>query len=527
MSIKKLEENKKKIAFIMCSNDKQETEECLFYLRNLKIPKGYDIEIIPVYNAVSMAAGYNTGMRESNAKYKVYLHQDTFIIDTDFIYELLKVFETDSKIGMVGCVGHRRMPEDGFPIDSWNTGKVYHNLGSCCQYEHGICEVDAVDGLLIATQYDIPWREDLFQGWDYYDISQCYEFHRQGRKVVVPKQEGYWCYHDNKFSRLADYDRWRKKFVAEYQDVYPFEYIPRVTENQKEMEELIKSLSDILKQHLTRGEMQEFHAICSNSEIKQRLWAREFCEISNISRGEENGNTEKHICQKDAESTLNHLRRLRHLLKRVEYNVGKQEDNLREIIEGYSMYAICIVSISYCKNRKKIYESLQKYVFAKNIKVRELFLLEQINKEETDLERPHMCPLVLPEEDWQKVSEKQVLIVADVVGKQKEKVLELCRNMKKHYEVCLVVQQYEEDVLQELDRMHIETFYMEQPMYLIWDMKDTFYRQFKEVLVVGADMKRIVEQWHRTDVPVKWYVDKKQVQGATKYSNNITIINEH
>ena len=527
MSIKKLEENKKKIAFIMCSNDKQETEECLFYLRNLKIPKGYDIEIIPVYNAVSMAAGYNMGMRESDAKYKVYLHQDTFIIDTDFIYELLKVFETDSQIGMVGCVGHRRMPEDGFPIDSWNTGKVYHNLGSCCQYEHGICEVDAVDGLLVATQYDIPWREDLFQGWDYYDISQCYEFHRQGRKVVVPKQEGYWCYHDNKFSRLADYDRWRKKFVAEYQDVYPFEYIPRVTENQKEMEELIKSLSDILKQHLTRGEMQEFHAICSNSEIKQKLWAREFCEISNISRGEENGNTEKHICQKDAESTLNHLRRLRHLLKRVEYNAGKQEDNLREIIEGYSMYAICIVSISYCKNRKKIYESLQKYVFAKNIKVRELFLLEQINKEETDLERPHMCPLVLPEEDWKKVSGKQILIVADTVGKQNKKVLELCRNMKKHYEVCLVVQQYEEDVLQELDQMHIETFYMEQPMYLIWDMKDTFYRQFKEVLVVGADMKRIVEQWHRTDVPVKWYVDKKQVQGATKYSNNITIINEH
>ncbi len=527
MSIKKLEENKKKIAFIMCSNDKQETEECLFYLRNLKIPKGYDIEIIPVYNAVSMAAGYNMGMRESDAKYKVYLHQDTFIIDTDFIYELLKVFETDSQIGMVGCVGHRRMPEDGFPIDSWNTGKVYHNLGSCCQYEHGICEVDAVDGLLVATQYDIPWREDLFQGWDYYDISQCYEFHRKGWKVVAPEQRECWCYHDNKYSRLGDYDKWRKRFVEEYQDIYPFQYNERITENQKEMEELIKSLSDILKQHLTRGEMQEFHAICSNSEIKQKLWAREFCEISNISRGEENGNTEKHICQKDAESTLNHLRRLRHLLKRVEYNAGKQEDNLREIIEGYSMYAICIVSISYCKNRKKIYESLQKYVFAKNIKVRELFLLEQINKEETDLERPHMCPLVLPEEDWKKVSGKQILIVADTVGKQNKKVLELCRNIKKHYEVCLVVQQYEEDVLQELDQMHIETFYMEQPMYLIWDMKDTFYRQFEEVLVVGADMKRIVEQWHRTDVPVKWYVDKKQVQGATKYSNNITIINEH
>lgn len=525
--MKKMEENKKKIAFIICSNDKQETEECLFYLKNLKVPEKYSIEIIPVYGAVSMAAGYNTGMRESNAKYKVYLHQDTFIINTDFIYELLKVFEADSQIGMVGCVGHRRMPEDGFPIDSWNTGKVYHNLGRCHQYEQGICEVDAVDGLLIATQYDIPWREDLFQGWDYYDISQCYEFHRKGLKVVVPEQREYWCYHDNKFSRLADYDKWRKKFVEEYQDVYPFKYSARVTENQKEMEALINSLSDILKQHLTRGEMQEFNTICSNSEIKQKLWAREFCEISNIYIGEENGNTEKNICQEDAQSTLNHLRRLRHLLKRVEYNAGIQEDNLREIIEGYSMYAICIVSISYCKNRKKIYESLRKYLCAKNIKVKEMLLLEQINKEETGLERQNMVPLVLREENWQKVSQKQVLIVADVVGKQNEKVLELCRNMKKQYEVCLVVQQYEEDVLQELDQMHIETFYMEQPMYLMWDMKEKLFRQFEEVLVVGADMKCIVEQWHRTNIPVKWYVDKKQVQGATKYSNNITIINEH
>ncbi|WP_216559706.1 hypothetical protein [Roseburia sp. MSJ-14] len=68
---------------------------------------------------------------------------------------------------------------------------------------------------------------------------------------------------------------------------------------------------------------------------------------------------------------------------------------------------------------------------------------------------------------------------------------------------------------------------MEKPMYLVWDMKEKLYQQFEEVVVIGTDMKRIVEQWHRTDVLVKWYVDKKQVQGATKYSNNITIINEH
>ena len=31
-------------------------------------------------------------------------------------------------------------------------------------------EVEGVDGLLMATQYDIPWREDLFDGWDFYDL---------------------------------------------------------------------------------------------------------------------------------------------------------------------------------------------------------------------------------------------------------------------------------------------------------------------------------------------------------------------
>ena len=49
-------------------------------------------------------------------------------------------------------------------------------------------QVEAVDGLLIATQYDICWREDLFDGWDYYDVSQCGEFKKKGYRIVVAGQ---------------------------------------------------------------------------------------------------------------------------------------------------------------------------------------------------------------------------------------------------------------------------------------------------------------------------------------------------
>ena len=55
-------------------------------------------------------------------------------------------------------------------------------------------EVEAVNGSLIATQYDIPWREDILSGWEFYDVAQSLEMRRAGYKVVVPYQREAWCY---------------------------------------------------------------------------------------------------------------------------------------------------------------------------------------------------------------------------------------------------------------------------------------------------------------------------------------------
>ena len=64
-----------KIAFITCVNDEEKYEECLLYLRHLRLPRGMAAEYIPVRGAASMASGYNEAMRGSSARYKVYLHQ--------------------------------------------------------------------------------------------------------------------------------------------------------------------------------------------------------------------------------------------------------------------------------------------------------------------------------------------------------------------------------------------------------------------------------------------------------------------
>ena len=71
-----------------------------------------------------MAAGYNEAMKKSNARYKVYLHQDVMILETAFIENLLHIFR-DPKVGMVGMVGARKLSRNGELHETFCVGKVY------------------------------------------------------------------------------------------------------------------------------------------------------------------------------------------------------------------------------------------------------------------------------------------------------------------------------------------------------------------------------------------------------------------
>ena len=102
----------KKIAFITCVNDEEQYEECSLYLRHLQLPHGMTMEYLPVRGAASMAAGYNAAMESSDARYKVYLHQDTLVVNKDFVKEILQIFE-DKSVGMIGMVGCRSLPASG------------------------------------------------------------------------------------------------------------------------------------------------------------------------------------------------------------------------------------------------------------------------------------------------------------------------------------------------------------------------------------------------------------------------------
>ena len=209
--------NDKKICFIICYNDDKYISECLHYINRLTVPDGYLLDVLTVKNADSMTSGYNAAMNETDAKYKIYMHQDVFIVNINLLEDILKIFE-DKNVGMLGVVGTPNMPENGCMWNGPRVGRVYSsNVLTAKEFiasdmnERPYMEVEAVDGLFIATQYDIMWREDLFTGWDFYDVSQGEEFRRNGYKVVVPYMDKSWCIHDDGLFIATQYDiMWRE-----------------------------------------------------------------------------------------------------------------------------------------------------------------------------------------------------------------------------------------------------------------------------------------------------------------------------
>lgn len=212
--MKKLDDSK--FCFISCVNDDFLYDECQFYLQHLDVPRGMSVEVLDVRGAVSMTSGYQAAMEASDAKYKIYMHQDVFVVNKNMLQDLLRIFQSDHRIGMAGVAGAADLAH-GRPV-WWESrdqyGKVYTKL-----YPEEIHKdvfgdfagrykcVAALDGLFLATQYDVTWRSDLFTDWHFYDISQCREFIEHGYKVVVAGQKEPWLVHGCGFPWTgSDYD---------------------------------------------------------------------------------------------------------------------------------------------------------------------------------------------------------------------------------------------------------------------------------------------------------------------------------
>lgn len=355
-----------KIAFILCVNDEQEFNEALGYIEALNVPEGYQTDVIAVREAPSMAAGYNAAMKESDAKYKIYLHQDVFLIYKDLLKDLIAAFERDENIGMAGVLGCRVMPENAHAIARWDTGGTLCNgippyfRGYQDEKLHRTVDAMAVDGMFLATQYDIEWREDLFDAWDFYDISQSCEFARNGKRVVIPYQKECWAFHDNRMSNLSLFDTYRLKFIAEYQDIYPFRAEEADFAEKRAREQAKVGVRSELEALIDAGRIDEVQRILLLPENQGYFILRELEVICRIYASEKMLTPSSAIYRESMSygELYTRFSHLRHLVKRVEFGHGDFAKNVAELMRDYSSCAVVTMILAYGVRRKEIYDKL-------------------------------------------------------------------------------------------------------------------------------------------------------------------------
>ena len=214
--------NKPIFCFIACVTNDVQMQECITYINRLYIPEGWSIDIITIKEADSMAAGYNAAMNESDAAIKIYLHQDLFIMNRYFLFNIKKIFDSDKDIGLIGMVGYTELDPSGI---MWiNTPYGCVTLKNINSYRDDPADRDmiyypsvVIDGCIMVSSVDIPWREDLFDRFDFYDASTCFEYKRRNKKVVTAVQEYPWCVHDDgNINKFFYYNKYRKVFLREY-----------------------------------------------------------------------------------------------------------------------------------------------------------------------------------------------------------------------------------------------------------------------------------------------------------------------
>ncbi len=280
--------NNKKIAFIICTNNEIQFNECKLYIDKLIVPDGYETELIPVYGAVSMTSGYNSAMSETDAGYKIYMHQDVYIINRYFLLNIIDIFNKDESIGMIGMIGCPSIPSTtvmwfGARFGNFRTWPLGQRTHERIGDESVVHEVEAIDGFMMVTSVDIPWRSDLFDGWDFYDVSQSFEFRRKGYKVVVPNQLSAWCIHDDGvIMSLWDYDRYRNVLISNYSDMVPeidendpaynaYLSIKNMCDNSTNMRRIIQSILSKIDSIIKAHDAKAFALICEELASKDSL----------------------------------------------------------------------------------------------------------------------------------------------------------------------------------------------------------------------------------------------------------------
>lgn len=217
----------RKIAFIIAQMKDGVSSALKDDLTEVIVPQGYQAELVLVdARERRKAAAWQEAMTASDARYKVYLDEDVRILQKDFLVSILEIFSSDDSIAVIGVSGAKELSTSGIVQESVKRAGMFRQADGTVKKWGTIDgqwqEAAAIDGFFVATQYDLPWRED-YQDDVFFITAQSVHFKQKGYKTVVAAQASPWL----QAGKLPC--SFSKKSQAAFLDEYSVELYPLVT----------------------------------------------------------------------------------------------------------------------------------------------------------------------------------------------------------------------------------------------------------------------------------------------------------
>ena len=175
----------KKIALIVFRKDETTVQKLVDSIGEVCIPEDAELNLLEVINEDNnIAKAYNEAMLSTDAKYKIYVCEDIEYIDKDIILNMLSIFQSNDKIGMIGTEGRNLIFTNGQCGDRVDGAELdpAGNQVDVLSLHHG----------MVMTQYDVPWREDLFRNSAITVNAHCVELKRKGFFISTLNKDRSW-----------------------------------------------------------------------------------------------------------------------------------------------------------------------------------------------------------------------------------------------------------------------------------------------------------------------------------------------
>jgi tetratricopeptide (TPR) repeat protein len=183
----------KSISVVSCSRSNEEGRRVRDHFETTL--RGYDFEIIQIYDARSLCEAYNRGFARTRGEVLIFAHDDIEILSADFANHLLRYLSSNDLLGIAGT---SRLVGPSWTAAGWpqTHGCIVHEHldGSGFDFEcYGPASkgpIQAVDGVFFAANRKvcekIGFDDTTFDGFHFYDLDFCYRAFLQGFRIVVP-----------------------------------------------------------------------------------------------------------------------------------------------------------------------------------------------------------------------------------------------------------------------------------------------------------------------------------------------------